>query len=136
MLEIGPSCLFYLPLQLTLWFCAYRRIFLLLSKVLYLVILFWRYVDLSESDLLHAPLDKVLQARRGSSFRCACIHLVCGRSRVRWSCPAAFFRRDLSWNTIYGRSFPTADSVTDERNRLSARHDQTNISQPTDQVLQ
>ena len=36
---------------------------------------------------------------------------------------AAFLRRDWSRITFYGRSFPTADSVTDERYWLTARHD-------------
>ena len=34
----------------------------------------------------------------------------CGRSRVRSSGPATFFRGDLSWNHFYGHAFPSAVS--------------------------
>ena len=33
-----------------------------------------------------------------------------GRSRVRSSGPATFFREDKSWNHFYGHNFPGADS--------------------------
>ena len=36
--------------------------------------------------------------------------LVCGRSRVRSSRPATFFRGDWSWNNFYGYSLPSANS--------------------------
>ena len=46
--------------------------------------------------------------------------MVCGRSRVRSSRPATFFRGVWSWNNSYGHSLPSADSrravsVTGER---------------------
>ena len=34
----------------------------------------------------------------------------CGRSQVRSSGVATFFRGDWSWNHFYGHSFPSADS--------------------------
>ena len=36
----------------------------------------------------------------------------CGRSRVRSSGPATFFRGYWSWNHFYGHSFPSADSIS------------------------
>ena len=36
--------------------------------------------------------------------------MACGRSRVRSSSPATFFRGDWSWNHFYGHSFPSTIS--------------------------
>ena len=38
-----------------------------------------------------------------------CVHLVCGRSRVRSSRPAIFFCGDWSWNNFYGHCVPSSD---------------------------
>ena len=38
------------------------------------------------------------------------VRLACGRSRVRSSGQATFFRGDWSWNHFYDHSFPSADS--------------------------
>ena len=50
-------------------------------------------------------------------------HLVCGRSRVRSSHPATFFRGDWPWNNFYGHSLPSADSRSYRRTNIGIKHD-------------